>query len=131
MGKGSEIFVLKMGEPVRIADLARNLIVLSGLKPEEDIRIVFTGARPGEKLCEEVNDEGEGLLPTHHEKIQVFAGGGLSRAEIEQCLSRLRASCAERNGQELLSVVRHFVPEYLPGAGLTCEAGASACPAPR
>jgi FlaA1/EpsC-like NDP-sugar epimerase len=119
MGKGSEIFVLKMGEPVRILDLARSLIRLSGLTPDQDIRIVFIGARPGEKLCEELSDDGEGLLATRHEKIQVFAGDGLSGAEIEGCLSRLRAACAERDGAKLLSVVREFVPEYTPGADLT------------
>lgn len=118
MGKGSEIFVLNMGEPVRIADLARNLILLSGLRPDHDIRITFTGPRPGEKLFEELNEESEDLLATHHEKIQVFAGEGLPPAEIERCLSRLQACCRERNCDELISVVRQFVPEYRPSAEL-------------
>ena len=118
MGKGSEIFVLNMGEPVRIADLARNLILLSGLRPEHDIRITFTGPRPGEKLFEELNEAAEYLLPTHHEKIQVFAGKGMSRSEIEGCLSRLRTHCRERNCHELVSVVREAVPEYKPSIEL-------------
>ena len=118
MGKGSEIFVLNMGEPVKIADLARNLILLSGLRPEHDIQITFTGPRPGEKLFEELNEEGEGLLPTHHEKIQVFAGEGMPRAEIERCLSRLQVCCRERNCDELISVVRQVVPEYRPSVEL-------------
>jgi FlaA1/EpsC-like NDP-sugar epimerase len=118
MGKGSEIFVLNMGEPVKIADLARNLILLSGLRPDHDIRITFTGTRPGEKLSEELNEEAEGLLPTHHEKIQVFAGEGKPRAEIERYLSQLRACGRERNCTGLVSVVRQAVPEYSPSAEL-------------
>jgi FlaA1/EpsC-like NDP-sugar epimerase len=121
MGKGSEIFVLDMGEPVKIADLARNLILLSGLRPEHDIRIVFTGPRPGEKLFEELNEEAEGLLPTHHEKINVFAGEAIPWPEIERYLSRLRTSCRERNCDALLSVVRQVVPEYRPSAELTAR----------
>jgi FlaA1/EpsC-like NDP-sugar epimerase len=119
MGKGSEIFVLNMGEPVRIADLARNLILLSGLRPEHDIRITFTGPRPGEKLFEELSEEKEGLLPTHHEKIQVFAGEGMPRTETEQYLARIRTCCRERNCDELISIIGEVVPEYRPSADLT------------
>ncbi len=119
MGNGSEIFVLNMGEPVKIADLARNLILLSGLRPEHDIRITFTGTRPGEKLFEELNEEGEDLLATHHEKIRVFAGDGLPRSEIERFLSRLQVCCREKNCDELISVMRQLVPEYRPSAELT------------
>ena len=118
MGKGSEIFVLNMGEPVKIADLARNLILLSGLRPEHDIPITFIGPRPGEKLFEDLNEEAEGLLPTHHEKIQVFAGEGMPRAEIERCLSRLQGCCRERDCDGVISVVREAVPEYHPSAEL-------------
>jgi FlaA1/EpsC-like NDP-sugar epimerase len=121
MGKGSEIFVLNMGEPVKIADLARNLILLSGLRPEHDIRITFTGPRPGEKLFEELNEAAEGLLPTHHEKINVFAGEALPWPEIERHLTRLRIACRERNCDELISVVRQVVPEYRPSAELLGE----------
>ena len=72
MGKGSDIFVLDMGEPIRIVDLARNMIRLSGLEPDEDIEIRYTGLRPGEKLFEELTLEGENILPTYHEKIKIF-----------------------------------------------------------
>jgi FlaA1/EpsC-like NDP-sugar epimerase len=119
MGKGSEIFVLNMGEPVKIADLARNLILLSGLRPEHDIRITFTGPRPGEKLFEELNEDAEGLLPTHHEKINVFAGEAMPWPDVERYLSRLRTSCRERNCEGVISVVRQAVPEYKPSAELT------------
>jgi FlaA1/EpsC-like NDP-sugar epimerase len=125
MGHGSEIFVLNMGEPVKIADLARNLILLSGLRPDHDIQITFTGTRPGEKLFEELNEDAEGLLPTHHEKIQVFAGEGMSRTEIERCLSRLKVSCREKNCQELISVVKDAVPEYTPSSSLVAPEAAS------
>jgi FlaA1/EpsC-like NDP-sugar epimerase len=118
MGKGSEIFVLNMGELVRIADLARNLILLSGLRPDRDIPIVFIGPRPGEKLFEEVSDKAEGLLPTHHDKIQVFAGEGLAPAEIECCLSRLSACCRDKSCDELVAVIRETVRDYQPSAEL-------------
>jgi len=114
MGKGSEIFVLNMGEPVKIADLARNLIRLSGLRPDLDIQIAFIGPRPGEKLFEELNDEAEALLPTHHEKIRVVAGEATPPAEIERSLSRLRICCRDRNCAGVISVLRQVVPEYTP-----------------
>ena len=75
MGQGREIFILKMGEPVRIVDLARNLIRLSGFEPDTDIKITFTGLRPGEKLFEELLLEQEGIMPTSHEKLYVLDGG--------------------------------------------------------
>jgi len=78
MGHGGEIFVLDMGAPVKIVDLARNLILLSGLRPDEDIKIEFTGIRPGEKLYEELNSMQEDTLPTPYEKIKIFTGNGLT-----------------------------------------------------
>ena len=71
MGRGGEIYLFDMGQPVKIFDLAEELIKLSGMKPHEDIEIVFTGLRPGEKLYEELLLAEEGVLPTHHEKICV------------------------------------------------------------
>ena len=65
-----------MGEPVKIVDLARNLILLSGLKPDEDIKIEFTGMRPGEKLYEELSTLLEDTVPTAHEKIRIYMGNG-------------------------------------------------------
>src|SRR5207302_7035403 len=69
MGRGGESFVLDMGEPVKIIDLARNLILLSGFRPETDIKISFSGIRPGEKLFEELSTADESTLDTYHEKI--------------------------------------------------------------
>src|SRR5690606_4625761 len=74
MGKGGEVFVLDMGEPVRIVDLARDLIRLSGYEPDKDIKIVYTGPRPGEKLFEELINDGEAVHRTNHEKIMVLNG---------------------------------------------------------
>jgi FlaA1/EpsC-like NDP-sugar epimerase len=71
MGKGGEIFVFDMGKPLKILDMAKNMIRLSGLEPEKDIKIVFTGLRPGEKLFEELLSDKENTLPTYHPKIKI------------------------------------------------------------
>src|SRR6185437_15762009 len=102
MGKGGEIFVLDMGQPVRIADLARQLIVLSGLRPDQDIRIEFTGMRPGEKLYEELHCDDEETVGTGHEKISVFAGLSLPFEQMMQHLSVLRSACEQRDIRKLL-----------------------------
>lgn len=115
MGRGGEIFVLDMGEPVKIVDLARNLILLSGLRPEKDIAIRFTGARPGEKLFEVLNEEAEDLVATHHEKIRVFEGATRPRAEVERQIAGMRAGCRARDARDLLDAIREMVPEYGPG----------------
>ena len=74
MGEGGEIFILDMGTPIKIADMARDLIRLSGFEPDVDIKIEYVGLRPGEKLYEELITEGENIVPTHHEKIMVLKG---------------------------------------------------------
>ncbi len=114
MGKGGEIFVLDMGEPVKIVDLARALIKLSGLEPEVDIPIVYTNLRPGEKLFEEIRLEGEGLKPTSHEKIKVFAGGEVSLDTVRKWLDDLATLVDSKNVHSLLSKLREIVPEYSP-----------------
>ena len=114
MGRGGEIFVLDMGEPVRIVDLAKNLILLSGLRPEQDIRIEFVGARPGEKLYEELSAEGEDLHPTHHGKIRVFGGATMPWTEIQGQIGRARHCSQERRLEELVLAMKDLVPEYSP-----------------
>src|SRR5581483_7229159 len=89
MGRGGEIFVLEMGNPVKIVDLARNLVQLSGLTPEQDIQFVYTGLRPGEKLFEELRLDGEGIKPTAHEKIRVLDGGRVDFGTVERWLEEL------------------------------------------
>jgi FlaA1/EpsC-like NDP-sugar epimerase len=116
MGRGGETFVLNMGAPVRIVDLARQLILLSGLHPGEDIRIEFTGIRPGEKLCEELQLPAERTLPTGHEKISVFAGAGLPVEQLARHLARLRSACEARDLRSLVLELERMVPDYAPGA---------------
>jgi FlaA1/EpsC-like NDP-sugar epimerase len=118
MGRGGEIFVLDMGEPVRIIDLARNLLLLSGLRPDDDIKIEFTGVRPGEKLYEELNLLDEETLPTHHEKIKIFAGNGLPRAGMESYLEALRDICDRRDLPGLILTLKDLIPDYNPSAHL-------------
>ena len=112
MGKGSEIFVLDMGAPVSIVDLARQLILLSGLKPDEDIGIEFTGTRPGEKLHEELTLVDEEVQLTHHPKIKVFAGASVSQEWMVGRLTALGAACARRDLAALVEEIQQIVPDY-------------------
>ena len=114
MGRRSEIFVLDMGEPVRIADLARRMIQLSGLIPGQDIEIQCTGLRPGEKLYEELITEGENILPTPHEKIKVFQGQPLSIRTIEDWIERLKVLIARSDEAAVIRHMKDLVPEYQP-----------------
>ncbi len=118
MGQGGEIFVLDMGEPVRIVDLARNLILLSGLRPDEDIKIEFTGTRPGEKLFEELNTHDEDTLPTYHEKIKIFAGVTLPWPTMERHLAHIQSACATRNLDELILTLKDLLPDYNPSSAI-------------
>jgi FlaA1/EpsC-like NDP-sugar epimerase len=115
MGKGSEIFVLDMGEPVRILDLARNMIRLSGHEPDVDIPIRFIGLRPGEKLFEELSTASDQTRPTCHEKIMIFSGQSLQYGFVQHWISELRVLLAQRNEAPVLAHMRGIVPEYQPG----------------
>jgi FlaA1/EpsC-like NDP-sugar epimerase len=121
LGKGGEIFVLDMGQPVKIADLARNLILLSGLRPGEDIRIEFTGVRPGEKLYEELNAYDENTLPTRHEKIKIFAGPAVSAEDVLARLRRVRQCCENHDSKHLILELKELVPEYNPSSHILRE----------
>lgn len=122
MGKGGEIFVLDMGEPVRILDLARNLILLSGLRPDHDIKIEFSGIRPGEKLYEELSALDENVVPTYHEKIKIFEGASPSWPWMERELSQLQRLCAMRKFDELMVMMKSMVPEYNPSTEMIRKA---------
>ena len=109
--KGGEIFVLDMGEPMRIDDLARNLIKLSGLKPDEDIKIEYTGLRPGEKLYEELLMAEEGLQKTAHEKIFIGKPLEFDREEFLKQLQELKKE-AYQDGEHIRESVRTIVETY-------------------
>jgi FlaA1/EpsC-like NDP-sugar epimerase len=114
MGKGSEIFVLDMGEPVPIVNLARDMIRLSGFEPDRDIEIRFTGTRPGEKLFEELILDGEEIAPTYHEKIKIFQGVRMHRSETDEWLKELQALVNRENEISILFHLKELVPEYQP-----------------
>ncbi|MDT7605144.1 MAG: hypothetical protein QOF61_3141 [Acidobacteriota bacterium] len=111
MGKGGEIFILDMGEPVRILDLAKDTITLSGLKPYEDIDIVFTGIRAGEKLFEELNMADEHAAKTYHPKIFTGKIAAYTEDQVRRGLEQLDALSAEGRTEELYRFLQNFLPE--------------------
>ncbi len=113
-GQGGEIFVLDMGQPVKIVDLARQLIELSGLKPEEDILIEFTGLRPGEKLFEELSYQGENYAPTNHPKILRFVAAPEPIEKVRESLNQLAADAHRLERNQLKLRLKQAVPEYQP-----------------
>lgn len=113
MGQGGEIFVLDMGEPVRIVDLARDMIRLSGFS-EEEVRIEFTGLRPGEKLYEELLTDSEQTLPTPHEKLRVANADPAPDAEWFAQLEDWINGPAPASEEDLKLKLRSYVPEYFP-----------------
>jgi FlaA1/EpsC-like NDP-sugar epimerase len=128
MAQGGEIFVLDMGKPVRIVDLARNLILLSGLRPDQDVKIQFTGVRPGEKLYEELNLHEEDMVTTRHEKIMIFPGTRIPWPVMEQELNRLRRLCDLGQLTELVLALKEIIPDYNPSADLLRRALKPAAP---
>ncbi len=112
MGKGGEIFVFDMGEPVKILDLARRMIKLSGLVPNEDIQIVYTGLRPGEKLYEELLSDDTRTLPTHHEKIMISKDPSLTFLEIDGYINDLLIEAEKKDKKMVVKVLKSIVPEF-------------------
>lgn len=113
MGHGGEIFVFDMGEPVKIADLAANMIRLSGLIPDKDINIVYTGLRPGEKLYEELLNEKEKTLPTHHEKIKIAKVVSRSYKEVLDDIESLTDLCKQGDNFKLVGRMKVMIPEFI------------------
>jgi FlaA1/EpsC-like NDP-sugar epimerase len=114
MGSGGEIFVFDMGEPVKIVDLARQMIKLSGYEPDKDIKIEFTGLRPGEKLYEELLTDKEKTLPTYNAKVKIAEVADFDHeATLAKTVSLLR-SCARLTEEELVMKLAAIVPEYNP-----------------
>lgn len=112
MAKGGEIFVLDMGEPVKIMDLAKSVIKLSGFTPGEDIEIKVTGMRPGEKLYEEILTAEEGLNSTTHERIYVAKAQVINTGEIESALKSFLAGWAPHGQQEVEQWFQRFLPHF-------------------
>ncbi|MFZ4856361.1 MAG: polysaccharide biosynthesis protein [Desulfuromonadaceae bacterium] len=113
-GEGGEIFVLDMGEPVRIVELAEELVRLSGLIPHTDIEFVYTGLRPGEKLYEELFFRGENILSTPHEKIHVMSPVHQDYEQLCVQLRRLLDAASENDTTTLIALLQEIVPEYTP-----------------
>lgn len=111
MGEGGEIFILDMGEPVRILDLAKDTITLSGFKPYEDIDIIFTGIRPGEKLFEELDTAGEQVSRTRHPKIFIGKIAAYSEERVRQALERLARYAQDEREPELRAYLNELLPE--------------------
>jgi FlaA1/EpsC-like NDP-sugar epimerase len=114
MGYGGEVFILDMGEPVKIAELAEDIIRLSGFKPHEDIQIKFIGLRPGEKLTEELITEGEGIVETSHEKIMVLKGQACDESILNGKLERLMNFVAGQDSDGIRRAIKDILPEYNP-----------------
>ena len=113
MGRGGEIFILDMGTPVKIADMARDLIRLSGLEPDIEIKIEYIGLRPGEKLYEELITEGEDIVPTSHEKIMVLRGGPYDRERLNGKVEELSRLAREQDSEGIRSRLKEILPEYI------------------
>ena len=114
MGKGGEILLLDMGMPIKIDDMARDLIRFSGFEPDEDIRIDYIGLRPGEKLYEELITEGEGIVPTKHEKIMVLKGTETDQILLNGKINELIQLAKDQDEKRIKAKLQEIVPEYEP-----------------
>ena len=120
MGKGGEIFVLDMGKPVKIIDLAKTLITLSGFIPNEDIEILITKPRPGEKLFEELRIEGEDMQRTRHPKISIWNNIPMDRVILRNGISELVNIATTQNYEQIVQKIRELIPEYI-GQTTSCR----------
>ena len=119
IGEGGEILVLDMGQPVKISDLARSLILLSGLRPGEDIEIRYTGLRPGEKMFEELNLQDERLVLTSHPKIRSYiCEQNLDPRYIQTSLRHLHQLAQREDVANLVLTLKELIPDYNPGSEL-------------
>ena len=112
MGQGSEIFVFDMGKPVKIVDLARRIIRLAGKEPDIDIKIKYTGLRPGEKLYEELLNDSENVMPTYHDKIMIAKVAEYDFEIVKQKVAKLINSAKQHYTLETVGLIKDLVPEY-------------------
>jgi FlaA1/EpsC-like NDP-sugar epimerase len=112
MGKGGEVFVLDMGEPVKILDLAREMIKLSGFTPDKDIAIVFTGIRPGEKLFEEILTAEEGTVATQNQKIFMAKLSEVKKERLDDELTKLEKQVKNMDREKIIGALQSLIPSY-------------------
>jgi FlaA1/EpsC-like NDP-sugar epimerase len=112
IGKGGEIFVFDMGKSVKIIDLARKMIKLSGLQENKDIKIIFTGLRPGEKLFEELLADSENTLPTHHPQILIGKVKEYDFNEVSEKINKLIELFDKQNNEQIVSFMKTILPEF-------------------
>jgi FlaA1/EpsC-like NDP-sugar epimerase len=124
IGTGGEIFVLEMGEPLRIVELARKLVLLSGLTPDIDVCIQFSGIRPGEKLFEELRGEGEETASTRHPQVRVYSAASQDfiAPRITRGIEELRRSVERRDATAILGCFEELIPHYQPSTLLLSRA---------
>lgn len=108
MGNGGEIYLFDMGEPVKILSLAERMIMLSGFQPNEDIDIVFSGLRPGEKLYEELLTKKENILPTYHKKIFIAKQETINSELINSCIEELKSILASNSEESDMLIVQNI-----------------------
>jgi FlaA1/EpsC-like NDP-sugar epimerase len=113
MGSGGEIFIFDMGEPVKITDLALKMIKLAGLQPEKDIKIIYTGLRPGEKLYEELLNEGEHTMFTHHPKIKIAKVITYPYETVNSHIDELLVLNKKQDDEALVNKMKEIVPEFI------------------
>jgi FlaA1/EpsC-like NDP-sugar epimerase len=114
LGRGGEVFVLDMGEPVKVVDLATDLIRLSGLEPGHDIKIQFSGIRPGEKLYEEMFFSAEHVLPTDHPKVLRARNGLLAEGTMRKIDALAASALIGTEEGEIRKLLRELVPDFQP-----------------
>lgn len=113
MGQGGEIFVFDMGQPVKIAHLARKMILMSGREPGKDVQIVYTGLRPGEKLYEELLNNSENTVSTYHEKIMIAKVREYDFSEVNERIEELIASANKHYVTPTVALMKQLVPEFI------------------
>ena len=111
LGEGGEIFILHMGQPVKVVDLARDMIHLSGLTPGEDIEIVFTGMRPGEKLFEELGTSADQVDRTRHEKVFVGKIPQMAPEKVMAAVTRMAGVVRDGDGKAVREELQRLIPE--------------------
>lgn len=114
MGKGGEIYILDMGDPINIDTMARDLIKFSGFEPDVDIKIEYSGLRPGEKLYEELMTDQENVIPTSHNKIMVLNSERIDLKALNGSIDKLKLKASTRDGKGIRTLLQKIVPEYNP-----------------